>query len=196
MTTSSLPRSGRLPTCPRCQRPLAPGSGQCSLCAGGAPLSPPSQKPKVPTTSLPTLLVPLVSFPLDFLLGVLTLGLGWLVWALVIFNRRQSPAGQILGVTVVDNDTGGPARGLTYGFRLFLVFAFSLYFVGGAVWGYGLLIDVGGYWLNSQVIPFAMLTILFIDLALLALRGHRRGLDRLFGLGIRSSAELRVRGAK
>jgi hypothetical protein len=196
MTTSSPPRSGRLPTCSRCQRPLAPGSSQCSYCGGGAPPSLPSEKPRAARTSSSTALGPLVALPLDFLLGVLTLGLGWLVWALVIFARRQSPAGQILGVVVIDHLTGGPARGLTYGFRLILVFAFSLYLAAGAVWGYGLLIDVGGYWLHSQAIPFAMLGILFVDLALLALPGHRRGVDRLLGLRIRWSSENKARAAK
>ena len=196
MTTSSPPRSGRLPTCSRCQRPLTPGSSQCSYCGGGTAPTPPSERPRAAKTSSSTALGPLVALPLDFLLGILTLGLGWLVWALVLYTRRQSPAGQILGVVVVDHRTGGAARGLTYGFRLFLVFAFSLYLVAGAVWGYGVLIDVGGYWLHSQAIPFAMLAILFVDLALLALPGHRRGVDRLLGLELRLSAENRARSAK
>lgn len=146
--------------------------------------------------SVSTALGPLVAVPLDFFLGILTLGLGWLVWAVVLFGRRQSPAGQILGVVVVDHGTEVSARGLTYGLRLFLVFSFSVYLVAGAVWGYGLLIDVGGYWLHSQAIPFAMLTILFIDLVLIAFPGHRRGVDRLLGLGVRWSADGKARVAK
>ena len=198
MTTSGPPRSSRLPSCSRCQRPLAPGSYQCSHCGGGSPAASPSPK-RTSTSTVSSVNVwrhPFLSLLLDFLLGVLTLGLGWLVWALVIFARRQSPAGQLLGLTFVDHRSEGIPRSVTYSVRLFAVFAFSVYLVAGAVWGYGLLIDVGGYWLNSQAIPFVILTILIVDLVLLAFPGRRRGIDRLLKLSIRSSTERKRGSAK
>ena len=188
MITSAPPRASRLPSCSRCQRPLAPGSLQCSHCAPTASASP---KPTTTVSSANVWHRPLVSLLVDFFLGALTLGVGWLVWALVIFSRRQSPGGQLLGLTVVDHRTGGIPPSMAYGVRLFAVFAFSVYLVAGAVWGYGLLIDVGGYWLNSQVIPFVILAILTLDLALLAVPGHRRGIDRLLALSISSSPGVR-----
>jgi len=38
---------------------------------------------------------------LDVVLSVLTLGIGWLIWAFAIFGRGQTPAKQILGMRVV-----------------------------------------------------------------------------------------------
>ncbi|MDX6591870.1 MAG: hypothetical protein QOJ13_1066 [Gaiellales bacterium] len=38
---------------------------------------------------------------LDGLLAIVTLGVGWLVWALIVWGRGQSPAKQLLGMRVV-----------------------------------------------------------------------------------------------
>ena len=43
---------------------------------------------------------------LDLILVVLTLGIGWLVWAVVIWSKGQSPAKQLLGHAVADARTG------------------------------------------------------------------------------------------
>jgi uncharacterized RDD family membrane protein YckC len=52
------------------------------------------------------------SFLLDGLLFFVTLGIGWLVWDIVLWGRGQSPAKQILHMRVVDLKTG---RGATWG---------------------------------------------------------------------------------
>jgi hypothetical protein len=75
------------------------------------------------------------------------------------------------------------------------VFAFGLYVACGAVWGYGLLIDVGGYWLHSQAIPSVILGLIFLDLMFLTLPGHRRGIDWIFKLRIGHSSQLVARPA-
>lgn len=49
------------------------------------------------------------AFVLDALLGVVTLGIGWLIWFLVIARRGQTPAKQILGLHIVRAD--GTAAG-------------------------------------------------------------------------------------
>ncbi|WP_305784007.1 RDD family protein [Symbioplanes lichenis] len=50
----------------------------------------------------------IVAALLDFLLVVLTLGIGWMIWSLVTWQQGQSPAKSMLGLTVVDAATGRP----------------------------------------------------------------------------------------
>jgi uncharacterized RDD family membrane protein YckC len=45
---------------------------------------------------------------LDVLLMLVTLWIGWLVWAMVTWSDGQSPAKQLLGYVVADADTGEP----------------------------------------------------------------------------------------
>ncbi|GAA2880009.1 hypothetical protein Acy02nite_26760 [Actinoplanes cyaneus] len=49
---------------------------------------------------------------LEFLLICVTAGIGWIVWALLILDRGQTPARQLLGHVVADATTGAP---LTWG---------------------------------------------------------------------------------
>jgi uncharacterized RDD family membrane protein YckC len=51
-------------------------------------------------------------FLLSFVLIIVTLGIGYLIWALIIWQRSTTPAKQILGMRIIDAKTGEP---LTYG---------------------------------------------------------------------------------
>lgn len=55
----------------------------------------------------------LASYLLEGLLAFATLGIGWLVWALVVGGEGRTPAKQLLGLRVVDAGTGRPAGFLT-----------------------------------------------------------------------------------
>jgi len=46
---------------------------------------------------------------LDGLLFVVTLGIGWLIWDIVLFSQSTSPAKKMLGLRVVDINTRAPA---------------------------------------------------------------------------------------
>lgn len=46
---------------------------------------------------------------LDGLLIVVTLGIGWLIWAVVLLSQATSPAKKMLGLRIVDIKTGVPA---------------------------------------------------------------------------------------
>ena len=41
------------------------------------------------------------AFALEYVLATVTLGIGWLIWALIIFGRGQTPAKQLLGMRTV-----------------------------------------------------------------------------------------------
>jgi uncharacterized RDD family membrane protein YckC len=43
---------------------------------------------------------------LDVLLFIVTLGIGWIIWSLVVWNRSVTPGKQLLGMKVVKKDTG------------------------------------------------------------------------------------------
>lgn len=46
------------------------------------------------------------AFLLDILLTIVTCGIGWLVWAIILFQQGTSPAKKMLGLYVVDSRTG------------------------------------------------------------------------------------------
>lgn len=46
---------------------------------------------------------------LDVLLMIVTLGIGWLIWAVVLLKDSTSPAKKMMGLVIVDVNTGAPA---------------------------------------------------------------------------------------
>ena len=46
---------------------------------------------------------------LDSLLFVLTCGIGWLIWSIVLWQQSTSPAKKMLNLKIVDINTGAPA---------------------------------------------------------------------------------------
>ncbi len=48
-------------------------------------------------------------FLLGLLLMIVTLGIGYIIWAFAIYGRGQTPAKQVLNMYVVDDRTGQPA---------------------------------------------------------------------------------------
>lgn len=79
--------------------PVAPGGGLHPgvgrSVAGGAELSSSGKR--------------LGAYLLDGVLSVVTLGMGWLIWSLVIWSKGQTPAKQLMGMRVVRTDTGAAA---------------------------------------------------------------------------------------
>ena len=77
-----------------------------------APPPPPSSVPEYiegdPETDQPELSSILASrgqrlgaFLLEPLLAAVTLGIGWLIWSLIVYSRGQTPAKQVLGLRVI-----------------------------------------------------------------------------------------------
>jgi uncharacterized RDD family membrane protein YckC len=46
---------------------------------------------------------------LDSLLFVVTCGIGWLIWDIVLWQKSTSPAKKMLNLKIVDINTGAPA---------------------------------------------------------------------------------------
>jgi uncharacterized RDD family membrane protein YckC len=51
----------------------------------------------------------LASYALDAALAVLTLGIGWLIWSMIVWGEGQTPAKKILKLRVRHFDTGAVA---------------------------------------------------------------------------------------
>ena len=77
--------------------------------------SPPPPPPSNKSGSLGTGVVPCgngVRFGallLDSLLFVVTCGIGWLIWSIVLWQQSTSPAKKMLNLKIVDINTGAPA---------------------------------------------------------------------------------------
>ena len=77
---------------------------------------PPPPPPSVAATSqvvVPTQLASagsrLGAALLDGLLMVVTLFIGWLIWSIVLWKQSTSPAKKMLGMVVIDANSGSPA---------------------------------------------------------------------------------------
>ena len=46
---------------------------------------------------------------LDILLAIVTCGIGWLIWDIVLWQQATSPAKKMLNLRIVDTNTGAPA---------------------------------------------------------------------------------------
>ena len=72
-------------------------------------------------------------YVLDIVLFVVTLGIGWLIWLLVVGGRGQNPAKQLLGIHVVCGD--GNRAGLGWMLLREIVLKWALFSVLSAVLG-------------------------------------------------------------
>ena len=76
--------------------PPPPPSGSWASTPGGSPV-PSSVGRRVGATLL------------DALLIVVTLFIGWFIWSIVLWKQSTSPAKKMLGMQIVDANTGAPA---------------------------------------------------------------------------------------
>lgn len=76
--------------------------------AAAAPYAPPHPPGPVAGYSLVSAGERLGAALLDFLLGLVTLGIGWLIWAMITWADGQTPAKKLLGHVVADPNTGQP----------------------------------------------------------------------------------------
>jgi uncharacterized RDD family membrane protein YckC len=83
-------------------------------------------------------------FLLAVVLAIVTFGIGYLIWALIILGRGQTPEKQVLGMYVIDLDTGRTAG---YG-KMFL-----RWFVIDGILGqvtFGIFSIVSAFWIFSN----------------------------------------------
>jgi uncharacterized RDD family membrane protein YckC len=77
--------------------------------------------PSAPTFRYASFQHRLGAYSLDAVLCVLTLGIGWLIWALVVWGNGQTPGKQIVKLRTYNAVTGQPASWGHMALREFLV---------------------------------------------------------------------------
>jgi hypothetical protein len=160
--------------------PLAPGAATCSGC-GTASLNP-------VTASIPTAPVTfsyggvsswerILGVTIDVVLAAVTAGIGWLVWTAVLFSKRQTPAGRLRDKVIVDSKTARLASPGKYVARQVVVVLMFTYLVAGFFWGFGVVLDIGGFWVNTFVIPITLSLVIAVDILWVFLPPRRRLID-------------------
>lgn len=82
---------------PFAQPPQVPAGGFSSSSSSGGSIVPCSNGKRLGAALL------------DVLLFVLTCGIGWLIWSVVLWSQATTPAKKMLGLRIVDAASGAPA---------------------------------------------------------------------------------------
>jgi uncharacterized RDD family membrane protein YckC len=180
--------------CQNCGFPLAPQAFFCQKC--GIPiagLNPQAETNQVFFESTP--ISPLRRFwslILDILLFWLTLGFGWVVWAIVLLPKSQTPAKQILGYVLVDHRSGSRPALWRVALRQFLPLGLTVFAFFGPLYvltytheaNEDLSIPVGG----TLVIALFLL----IDAIAVFTRQRRRLFDFFFNTSVVRELEVQI----
>jgi uncharacterized RDD family membrane protein YckC len=81
---------------------------------------------------------------LDLLLIVITLGIGWLIWALIVFANGQTPGKALLGIRAI-KVSGAPS---TWGYTFLREFVIKFLVIGVINW-----LTLGIFWLINYLWP-------------------------------------------
>lgn len=166
--------------CSQCGIPLGPGDARCSRCGVGLATPRTGSSPVPPATFSyggVSSWEKLLGIVVDGALGAVTAGIGWLIWTAVLFPKRQTPAGRLRDMVVVDSRTARLASALKYAARQIVLALMYVYMVSGFFWGFGLVLDIGGFWINTFVIPVALSGLVAIDILWVFLPSRRRLID-------------------
>ena len=175
-------------SCTRCGMPLDPGSGRCRFCNASPLPATPVMTPPIAPTSTPFRasgaafrsrgkFEDLVLHLLDLLLLLLTLGIGGLIWSIVLAFAGQTPAGKIRDQVLVNVKNSSQASAWKVILRQSLAFFGLVYLVITVLSGFAVLIDVGGYYFATYGVPGIILGLLLIDTLLLLTPMKRRLVD-------------------
>lgn len=167
--------------------PLAPGAATCVGCGAGS-LSP-------VTASIPTAPVTfsyggvsswerILGVTIDVVLAAVTAGIGWLIWTAALFAKRQTPAGRLRDKVVVDARTARLASPGKYVARHVVSVLMFAYVVAGIFWGFGVVLDIGGFWINTFVIPITLSLVIAADILWVFLPPRRRLIDVILGTNV------------
>lgn len=120
----------------------------------------------------------------DLAIAVLTGGVGWIVWTALLAKKGQTPAKKLRDHVVIGSQTAQVAGVGRFSARESLVSLMFLYVVVGAVGGFGLILDVGGYWINTWVIPITALALISLDIAWIFTPSRRRLVDVILSTNV------------
>ena len=128
--------------CGNCGEENADATTVCASCggavSGGAVQPNPASAAGAP--ELATIGMRLAAMFTDMMLMYITLGIGWIIWTLIVYGRGQTPGKQLVGIYAARVDD--PERRLSWGYMFLreiviknLLFAYFLSFVTlGIAW--------------------------------------------------------------
>ncbi len=93
------------------------------------------------------------AYALDWGLALLTLGIGWLIWSLIVWPEGQTPAKKILKLRTINNVTKQPATWGHMSIREFLIpltVFIASGITGGVVWGAWIAVEICFYFLKGK----------------------------------------------
>ncbi len=115
---------------------------------------------------------------------VVTLGLGGLVWSAILARDGQTPGTKVRDELLVNIRNGNKAPMWKLLIRQMLLFASLVYVVLGLVFGFGLVLDIGGYWFATLFLPMGLLSLMMLDFLLIFTPVKRRLIDWVLALKI------------
>jgi uncharacterized RDD family membrane protein YckC len=93
------------------------------------------------------------AYALDWGLALLTLGIGWLIWSLIVWPEGQTPAKKILKLRTINVVTKQPATWGHMSIREFLI-PLTVFIAssttGGIVWGAWITVEICFYFLKGK----------------------------------------------
>lgn len=81
------------------------------------------------------------AFLLEILLAVVTLGIGYLIWSLIVWSDGQTPGKQLLGHVVADAQTGTPAGWSRMVMREFVIYGLLFGLINTVTFGVFFVVD-------------------------------------------------------
>lgn len=121
---------------------------------------------------------------LDILLFWLTLGVGWIVWAIVLLPQSQTPAKQILGYVLVDHKSGRRPALWRVGLRQFIPVALTVFAFFGPVYVLTYTHEANEYLTIPVGGTLVIALLLLIDALLVFGKGKRRLFDFFFNTSV------------
>lgn len=121
---------------------------------------------------------------LDILLFWLTLGVGWIVWAIVLLPQSQTPAKQILGYVLVDHKSGRRPALWRVGLRQFIPVALTVFAFFGPVYVLTYTHEANEYLTIPVGGTLVIALFLLVDALLVFGKGKRRLFDFFFNTSV------------
>lgn len=121
---------------------------------------------------------------LDILLFWLTLGVGWIVWAIVLLPQSQTPAKQILGYVLVDHKSGRRPALWRVGLRQFIPVALTVFAFFGPLYVLTYTHEANEYLTIPVGGTLVIALFLLVDALLVFGKGKRRLFDFFFNTSV------------
>ena len=173
-----------MPQCAKCGMPTDSNASSCRLCGNPIVKSESGQRtqtarfiPKSESFSPRPQFDDLRLHILDLLLMTVTLIIGGLIWSLVLAFSGQSPAGQIRDRVLINLKTNRQAPAWKIIFRQAFSALSVLYIASLLFNGFTPVVDVGGYYFATFVIPSSLIVVILLDLLFTLTPFRRRFVD-------------------